>query len=193
VQIVKYPKEKIILTDVDGCLVDWNTPFHTWMKENGHDRVLTNATSIEEQYSLPVLETRKLIKEFSNNDVISILQPLNDSKKYVNKLFNLGYRFISISSISLKDSVKNNRIKNLKTLFGNETFIDFVFLNTYESKNEILFQYKDVGKYWIEDNYKQYRAGLDVGLISFYLTETSRDENSLKSWSEIYSRILKNV
>jgi len=184
-----YSKEKTILTDVDGCLVDWVTIFHSWMKSNGHCRIKNNASLIEQQYNLTDKQVRMLITEFNKTDNIASLPAFDDSVLYVKKLTELGYKFICITSIGLDTDIKNNRITNLVDLFGKNTFLDFIFLKTHQSKTDILKKYKDAGLYWIEDNIDQYNAGVQVGLKSFYL-----NKNSLtNSWKEIYSRIKYDI
>jgi len=185
----KNPKEKIILTDVDGCLVDWNLVFRSWMNSNGYSSIKTNTGLIEDQYSLPTKQVRMLITEFNKTDNIASLPAFDDSVLYVKKLTELGYKFICITSIGLDTDIKNNRITNLVDLFGKNTFLDFIFLKTHQSKTDILKKYKDAGLYWIEDNIDQYNAGVQVGLKSFYL-----NKNSLtNSWKEIYSRIKYDI
>jgi len=185
----KNPKEKTILTDVDGCLVDWNLVFRSWMNSNGYSSIKTNTGLIEDQYSLPTKQVRMLITEFNKTDNIASLPAFDDSVLYVKKLTELGYKFICITSIGLDTDIKNNRITNLIDLFGKNTFLDFIFLKTHQSKTDILKKYKDAGLYWIEDNIDQYNAGVQVGLKSFYL-----NKNSLTtSWKEIYSRIKYDI
>lgn len=186
-QIVKYPKEKIILTDVDGCLLDWNTEFHCWMENKGYNK-MTNATMIEDQYNIAVSDVRKFITEFNNSESIQHLPVFLDADYYVEKLKMLGYKFICITSIGTNENIKQNRIKNLQNLFGEKTFLDFVFLATYADKKEILEKYKNIGKYWVEDNYKQFCIGKELGLESFYLN----NESNTNTWKQIYGEITKN-
>ena len=95
----KNPKEKTILTDVDGCLVDWNLVFRSWMNSNGYSSIKTNTGLIEDQYSLPTKQVRMLITEFNKTDNIASLPAFDDSVLYVKKLTELGYKFICITSI----------------------------------------------------------------------------------------------
>lgn len=190
-QIAKYQKEKIILTDVDGCLVDWNISFHSWMQSQNHERKMPTARMIEDQYELPMAEVRKLIRTFNDSNEIANLPSFLDANTYIKKLYDLDYRFICITSIGNNDTVKKNRIKNLTSLFGKDAFLDFVFLKTYEPKDEVLKDYKDRGSYWIEDSRSQYLAGLNQGLISFHLTVTPEFDDSVLSWKEIYKKIVE--
>lgn len=149
---------------------------------------MANSTMIEDQYNIAVSDIRKLITEFNNSESIRHLPVFLDAEYYVKKLKILGYKFICITSIGTTENIKKNRIKNLQKIFGEKTFLDFVFLSTYADKKEILEKYKNIGKYWIEDNYKQFCAGEELGLESFYLNK----ESSTNTWKQIYNEIIRN-
>lgn len=189
-QTAKYQKEKIILTDIDGCVLDWNLSFHDWMKSKNVNRLNNTSAMIEDQYDLPVSEVRSLIREFNNSDNISKLPSFLDAEIYLKKLYNLNYRFICITSIGNTETIKENRIKNLKNLFGNTMFLEFVFLKTYESKETVLLEYCNKGLYWIEDSRSQYEIGRNLGLVSFHLDVLQKNNDSVSSWEEIYKKII---
>ena len=44
--------DKIIITDCDGVLLDWETAFHKWMESHGHVLVAHGMYDICEQYGM---------------------------------------------------------------------------------------------------------------------------------------------
>ena len=45
-------QEKIILTDIDGCVLDWEFAFHQWMEHHGHTLDDKNVYSVATAYNL---------------------------------------------------------------------------------------------------------------------------------------------
>ena len=42
---------KIILTDADGVLLNWEHGFHSWMGEHGHTPILNNSYNTASMYA----------------------------------------------------------------------------------------------------------------------------------------------
>ena len=43
-------KEKVILVDCDGVLLDWGYSFNRWMDRHGYEEVCTDTYSIDVRY-----------------------------------------------------------------------------------------------------------------------------------------------
>ena len=94
---------KIILTDCDGVLMDWERTFSEWMIDNGYTINQEYATSynMAKKYSITEDEKTKIIKHFNESSRIGWLPPLRDAIKYVKKLHEEhGYVFHTITSLS---------------------------------------------------------------------------------------------
>lgn len=193
--------EKIIISDCDGVLVNWELGFEAFMVSLGHTRVITadHEYSTALRYNISVIQAREYITEFNEGPYISYLESFADSVKYVSKLSNLGFRFIVISSVSDLPSVKQRRVNNLTHLFG-DVFDDVFCIKMGTSKSGVLKKWAGTGYFWIEDHIPQAEAGYDVGLHPILIGHPySRHYNSplfpkvsMKSpWKKIFNLVSK--
>ncbi len=92
-----------------------------------------------------------------------------DARSGVARLVEAGYKFVCITSLSLCSRASQLRKENLEKVFGADTFIDVVCLDTGADKDEALLPYKDSGLYWVEDKDENALVGYDLGLKSILL------------------------
>ena len=193
--------DKVILTDVDGVLLNWEYAFHTWMASKGYYRaapkLLENDTidyDMSGQYILfdhqPTM--KQLVKQFNTSAAIGFLPPLRDAMHYVKQLHEKhGYVFHVITSMSTDRHACELRTQNLKKLFGDTVFERFVYLDTGADKDEALAEYKDSGYMWVEDKYENALAGQKAGLNSLLIEHGHNmhvtDVPLVLDWSEIYN------
>ena len=163
-------KDKIILTDCDGVLLDWEEGFSVWMEHHGHEKV--------EGYQY----------------LYNIGQRYGMSSEAGNKLVN-QYKFICITSLSLDPYAEKLRRRNLRKLMG-DAFLDVVCLDTGADKDIILEEYgvDYPGAYWIEDKPENVDWGIDAGLSGILIEHGhNMDYNGsaiiVKNWKEIYNLI----
>ena len=190
-------KNKIILTDVDGVVLDWEEGFSVWMEHHGHQKVdgYQFMYSIGDRYGMSANNGHKLVKVFNESAAIGFLPPLRDAQYFVKKLSEQhGYKFIAITSLSLDPYAKELRTRNLNKLFG-DAFIDVVCLNTGADKDEILAEYgaKYTDSYWIEDKPENVQAGINAGLKGILVEHGHNMADPkgtvVKNWEEIYNII----
>jgi len=203
-------KDKLILVDVDGVLLDWEYSFHKWIRETKPhlDLINENAYKVDDKivYSGWVLGSKRdgdpitryygkeLSKEFNESADIGYLLPLRDSIKYVKKLHEEhGYMFHAITSQSNRLSAQQLRIFNLESLFG-KVFTEYTILGTGDDKDEVLAQYEDSDAYWIEDKPENVDIGISLGLSGILVAHSHNadyvgDAARLDSWKEIYEHI----
>ena len=191
-------KDKIILTDCDGVVLDWEEGFSVWMEHHGHNTVegYQYMYNIGDRYGVSKEQGSKMVKVFNESAAIGFLPPLRDAQYFVKKLHEQHqYKFIAITSLSLDPYAKELRERNLNKLFG-DAFIDVVCLDTGADKDEILVEYgaKYPGNYWIEDKPENLNAGIDVGLNGILIEhghnmDYTGDANIVKNWNEIYNLI----
>ena len=192
-------KSKIILTDCDGVVLDWEEGFSIWMEHHGHTKVegYQYMYNIGDRYGISKEQGSKLVRQFNENAAIGFLPPLRDAQYFVKKLNEQHqYKFIAITSLSLDPYAKYLRERNLKKLFG-DAFIEVVCLDTGADKDEILAEYgpKYPGHYWIEDKAENLRAGINQGLKGI-LIEHGHNMNDtvdgyvVKNWEEIYNIVV---
>ena len=191
-------KNKLILADCDGVLLDWEYAFSIWMEEHGF--VKRDGHQFEydigNRYGIDWEQGKKLIKMFNESAAIGFLPPLRDAMYYVKRLHEEhGYVFHCITSLSTDVNAGRLREMNLAKLFGKTAFEQIVCLETGADKNEALEPYKDSGCWWIEDKPENAEVGLDLGLRSI-LMEHGHNMNHVneqipvvKNWREIYNLI----
>jgi FMN phosphatase YigB (HAD superfamily) len=191
--------EKVILTDVDGVLLDWLFAFTQWMDKHGYTVVKggENEYDVTKRYGLDKVEKERLVRMFNESAWIRKLPPLRDAIKYVKKLHeDHGYVFRVISSLSNDYYAQHLRTKNLIEMFGPSVFESFVYLDTGADKDEALEQYRDSGCFWIEDKPENAILGQKLGLKSILV---AHDFNNVKeaqwlprvaTWKEIHEIIV---
>ena len=184
----------LILTDIDGVVLNWEYAFHTWMGGKGYARAkeaVTDNYDMSAQYGMtkPVLDD--IIRHFNASAAIGFLPPLRDAIHYMRKLHEQqGYVFHAITSLSKDPSAQELRTQNLRKMFGSTMFERFVYLDTAADKTEALLQYKDSGLMWVEDNEKNAELGVEMGLNSLLMEHFHNMNNTkvplVKNWKQIY-------
>lgn len=193
--------DKVILTDADGCLFNWEYAFCTWMEQHGYQQIDNgnHYYNIDERFGISNQQAKEKVKIFNESAAIGFLPALRDSMFYVKRLHEEhGYVFHCITSLSTDSSAYKLRKMNLEKLFGDTTFTRLVCLDTGADKDSALEEYKDSGYYWIEDKYENAVAGLKFGLKPILIEHGFNMnkpvlEGMVKclNWKEIYEHIVK--
>ena len=197
-------KEKVIMVDCDGVLLDWEYSFDQWMKRHGYKIENLDTYCMGSKYAIEKPESKKLIRMFNESAWIRKLPPLRDAIKYVKKLHeDHGYIFHAITSLSNDTYSQHLRTKNLCELFGPTVFEKYIYLDTGADKDEVLDEYIGTGCYWVEDKPENAVAGAVRGLESLlvahphnatfaYATFAIMDHNirRVQNWKEIYEIIV---
>jgi hypothetical protein len=180
--------EKVILTDCDGVLLNWEYGFHRWMSRLGYELKPEgrNSYKVTERYGVSVEEKRRLCRAFNESAHIAFLPPLRDAVKYVRKLHEEhGYVFHVITSMTKDPYAQDLRKMNLRKVFGETIFEEFVFLDVGEDKDSALLPYKGTRLPWVEDKLENAILGVDLELDSVLI---SHDYNRVKAFS-VHERV----
>ena len=200
---MKY-NNKVILTDADGVLLNWEYAFTCWMEQHGHTQV-ENANFLYDIGKRFGLESNnmghRLIKQFNESAAMGFLPALRDAMFYVKRLHEEhGFVFRCITSMSTDANAKKLRQMNLEKLFGKTAFEELVCLDTGAPKEAALAPYKDSGLWWIEDKMENAVAGLNIGLRpilvehGFNMNDTVPDGiTKVVNWKEIYELVTANI
>jgi hypothetical protein len=192
-------KDKIILTDADGVILDWEYAFDIWMQEHGFQKQGGSqfVYNIGRRYGIDMEQGKKLIKIFNESAAIGFLPALRDSMYYVKRLNEEhGYVFHCITSLSKDENAQKLRTMNLQKLFGKTAFEKFIYLDTGEDKDTVLEHYRDTGCWWIEDKIDNCLAGLKVGLNPLLMEHGHNMDYEheeiprVRNWKEIYEIIV---
>ena len=191
--------QKVILTDVDGVLLDWVHSFTQWMERHGYTQIANgeNEYDIGTRYGLEFEEKERLVRMFNESAWIRKLPPLRDAIKYVRKLHEEhGYIFRVISSLSTDPYAGHLRTKNLIEMFGPTVFESYTYIDTGADKDEVLEPYRDTGCWWIEDKIDNCVAGLEQGLKPLLMEHGHNMDYvhpeipRVRNWKEIYETIV---
>lgn len=191
--------KKVILTDADGVLLDWEWAFNVWMLEHGFEKQDGHqfVYGMDLRYGISKDQGKKLIKTFNESAAIGFLPALRDAMYYVKRLHEEhGYVFKCITSLSLDKNAYKLRKMNLEKLFGKTAFDELVCLDTGANKDEALEPYRDTGLYWIEDKLENAELGKKLGLNAILVEHGFNMNSDIKSgikkvvnWKEIYEYI----
>jgi FMN phosphatase YigB (HAD superfamily) len=193
---------KVILTDVDGVLLDWEEGFTVWMEHHGHKAVdgYKLMYKIGERYGISNNEGHRMVRLFNESAAIGFLPPLRDAQYYAKMLAEKhGYRFLAVTSLSTDEYAKELRVRNLNKLFG-DVFIDVICLDTGADKDEVLLKLSKTyphNNFWIEDKPENADAGVAVGFNSILVEhghnmDYTGDATVVKNWEDIYKLVTEN-
>ena len=168
---------RIILTDVDGVLLEWEHHFTKWMlqrtlfDERGaryHPHRLLpdkeNTYEMAERFGVTKTEIRKHIREFNRSAWMGTQRPMLESQTWVKLLAAEGWTFIPITSQTSDIPAQQLRKRRLGELFGDHVFINYHILGTGADKDSALAEFHNTGLYWVEDKPNNAVAGLKYGL-----------------------------
>ena len=168
---------RIILTDVDGVLLEWENHFTEWMLQRSYyndsnERIYPykllpdkeNTYEMAERFGLTIPQIRKEIREFNKSAWMGNQAPMPNSQTWVKLLAAEGWTFIPITSQTSDIPAQLLRKKRLGELFGDHIFTNYHILDTGADKDSALAEFHNTGLYWVEDKPKNALAGLNYGL-----------------------------
>ena len=196
---MKKYNNKVILTDADGVLFNWEYAFCCYLEQRGYTQIENGnwEYDIAKRFGISRNEAIKHVKVFNESAAIGFLPVLRDAMYYVKRLHEEhGYVFRCITSLSLDDNAYKLRKMNLEKMFGKTAFEQLVCLDTGADKDEALAPYKDSGLYWIEDKLSNAVCGQNLGLKPILIEHgfNMHDDipdgmKKVTTWKELYQYI----
>ena len=184
--------KKTILVDADGVIFNWEYAFNLFMEEHGFEMV-DNAKliyNIGVRYDIPEKQGKTMIKHFNESAMIGFLPPLRDAQEYITRLADEGWKFICVTSLSTNKYAQKLRTKNIKKMFGEDTFTDFIYLGTGADKDKVLQQFEGSNMWWVEDKVENALHGKEVGLRPLVMEHGYNMDDDrvrrVKNWEEVY-------
>ena len=188
--------EKLILTDVDGAVLDWLTPFEEFAIEKGCKIIVDNKDSylLAQRLDVNLTKLTQLLNEFNTSDRVANLEPLPGAVEYITKLYNEGFSFSAITSIGQHPATGRLRHANMQKHFGDVFNKRIHHLPMGASKKEMLSKWEHTGTLWVEDHYDHALAGHKLGLNSVLITHPYNAHHNVPfarvdlntAWQEIY-------
>ncbi len=207
---------RIILTDVDGVLLEWEHHFTKWMLQRSYfenevgegyvgKRIYPyklldnkeNTYEMAERFGLTKTEVRKEIREFNKSAWMGNQPPIQDSQTWVKLLAAEGWTFIPITSQTSDIPAQLLRKKRLGELFGEHIFTNYHILDTGADKDHALAEFHNTDLYWVEDKPKNALAGLKYGLKPIlYNRPYNQDFNHpditrVNNWQDIHGMVAR--
>ena len=188
---------KLILTDIDGVVLNWEDRFHEWMEDKGFNRVHSLDYLLHEHYH-DVTEERAadLCRHFNSSGWVSDLLPYKDARTGIATFLDAGYTFIGITAMGADPYSRQLRQKNLDDVFGKGAFKDIIITSDSENKESELSQYAGTKTPWLEDKFSNAVAGHKLGLKSYIFTHKYNKEDSysgitrVDNWAELIEYLL---
>lgn len=161
--------KKFILSDVDGCALDWCSAFESHMDSLGYtkrDNADDHYFLFNRYHDLSPEEALCIADAFNSSDAIRNLSAYKDSAWGVETILEMGYDIIWVTAIGENPKTKEMRIENLNNVFGNGIFNEdnVVCTPLGISKYHTLKRWAGSGALWIEDHFSNAESGYELGL-----------------------------
>ncbi len=191
--------DKIILTDVDGVLLDWETAFEEYAESKGYafNENKRIVYSMGVQLGITHEEAHKLISSFNHSEEFGRIAPWRDSVEYVKHFKDEGWKFVAITTAGEHPDTWPLRRKNLDAVFSAGAIDELYVLPLNGDKGVELVKYKDTKLFWIEDKPSNAVLGFQYGLnpllmSTFHNRTYDGGVKRVNTWEEIY-RIINDT
>jgi len=189
--------EDVILTDIDGVVLNWVHSFDQLATLNGLQCVVYDQYSIHKRYGISPELSKRLVDDHNNGPRVGNIKPLRDAVKYIRMLHEeFGYVFHGITALSPTSENYKYRRENLDRLFGEGVFEKIVLTDNSEAKDGVLEDYKDTSCLWVEDLSEAAHMGIKHGLRPVLMKQLWNQDDILypevsrvNSWKEIYQMV----
>jgi FMN phosphatase YigB (HAD superfamily) len=201
---------RIILTDVDGVLLEWEHHFTKWLQlrsyfdKNGNRnypyKLLDSGQDnydMSKRFEISKETISQEIREFNRSAWMGTQRPMLESQTWVKLLHAEGWTFVPITSQTSDIPGQALRKKRLGELFGEHVFSNYHILGTGADKDGALAEFHDTGLYWVEDKPKNALAGLKYGLKPILINHPyNKDFNHpdiirVNNWKQIHEILSK--
>ena len=203
---------RIILTDVDGVLLEWENHFTKWMLSRGH-KLKKNYKSeydmgkrfiyyakifaSDKQFGEASDDIKIAIQEFNRSAWMGTQPPMLESQTWIKLLHAEGWTFIPITSQTSDIPAQELRKRRLEELFGKNVFQNYFIFDTGSGKDSALTEFHGTGLWWVEDKWTNALAGLKFGLKPLFINHAYNQEYShpditrVNNWQEIHKIVSK--
>lgn len=197
---LKRINKPVLVLDGDSVILDWFGGFTSFLNEKGictkhveHFHGTTNFIPTEQITGISCKKiSQSLMNEFSNTDWLERLPTFQKgTDKHLHEL-EKHYNIVVLTCIGESEEIKNKRIKNLKSLYG-DIFSGIICINYNTSKEKHLsvLQKNFNVKAFIDDRIGHIEEAIRAGVNPILFSRGSKEEPTpedfliLKCWSEI--------
>ena len=157
--------------------------------------VIHHDAEIQNEFGISLQEATVKREEFNASMSCSILEPMRQSEEWIRKLYEEGYHFIAITSLSDKPIAQYYRYLNIEDYFETDTFIDVKCLPAGAPKLETLAEFQDSGLIYIDDRISNLEDALKVGLKpimmkhAYNIHYNNKKVHQVANWQDIYKYV----
>ena len=192
-KISSIKNKPIILTDIDGVVLDWVGALKIFLQHSGIKTATPDPTEWHLDKWILAPNPNKVIDNFNKTAMFGKLRPFVDAKYMIPKLSN-SFTFVGITSCSSDEETVVRRFNNIEDIFPG-IFYNIHFLDLGDSKTDALNEYAPT--IWVEDNTSNALAGAHSGhecfLInrSYNVNDKPDGVKKIDSWHDIYLELNK--
>ena len=182
-------QRKILLTDIDGVVLDWQKHFNKYLDHYYPGEELFDPTVFAQGE-----RTGKIIKEFNNSAWIGFLEPWKDSVEVLTELNHMGWKIYGCTSMGTDQYANALRKKNIETLMP-DVFAQLEIIPFMQPKGNWLAPWKGSGAVWVEDKWSNAVIGADMGIKTFLMKQSYNSKQDYQgvekvdNWRQIYNII----
>lgn len=182
---------KLIITDIDECVLEWRPSFIDYVIKNGYPtKGEYNHFNIEEWLDIPSEEIDELLTEFNSSEMFGNLNVGYKSNIFIPLLHEMGYEFIALTSCGSIPEISDKRKDNIKSIFG-DVFKDIICIDFGVSKDDYLKELPH-DSIWVEDRIINSKYGLKYNHKCFLIDQIHNQNcddkliSRVNDWEEIY-------
>tara|TARA_B100001057_G_scaffold500107_1_gene613564 strand:+ start:833 stop:1390 length:558 start_codon:yes stop_codon:yes gene_type:complete len=183
-------RHKILLTDIDGVVLDWQKHFNKYLDHYYPGEELFDPTVFAQGE-----RTGKIIKEFNNSAWIGFLEPWKDSVEVLTELNHMGWKIYGCTSMGTDQYANALRKKNIETLMP-DVFAQLEIIPFMQPKGNWLAPWKGSGAVWVEDKWSNAIIGADMGIKTFLMKQSYNSKQDYQgvekvdNWRQIYNKVI---
>ena len=183
-------QRKILLTDIDGVVLDWQKHFNKYLDHYYPGEELFDPTVFAQGE-----RTGKIIKEFNNSAWIGFLEPWKDSVEVLTELNHMGWKIYGCTSMGTDQYANALRKKNIETLMP-DVFAQLEIIPFMQPKGNWLAPWKGSGAVWVEDKWSNAIICADMGIKTFLMKQSYNSKQDYQgvekvdNWRQIYNKVI---
>jgi beta-phosphoglucomutase-like phosphatase (HAD superfamily) len=174
---VQPQRPKVILTDIDGTLLNFDAAFESWMRRQGFPKHVQTSDqyALGPSYRMTEVRILALLAQFFDETHAARMEPLPCAAEIVPRLHREGWKFVAISASPNSRAVISRRRENLRAAFGFD-FAAVWHLGFKANKMPMLRSF--TRSVWVEDHLDHALAGWKVGHRTFLLDRPYNSDRS---------------
>ncbi len=160
--------DKIILSDVDSVLLNFNAGFEIYLRELNYPirPDFHSHNNLTSALNLSFEEEQILVHNFFETDGVFELSAVSHAIDAVQTLYGHGWDFVAISACPSSQTIRERRFQNLEEVFG-INFLDLHLTGAGGCKKSVLSSYDPA--IWVEDNHVNAVVGHELGHRTFLI------------------------